>query len=100
MDIAAPYGTPIVASNNGTVTKVDIGSYDGGYGNNAYIDSGNGYVTHYAHMSTVAVSAGQTVIAGQTIVGYVGLTGRTTGAHVHFEIIKNGVLVDPLPFLP
>jgi murein DD-endopeptidase MepM/ murein hydrolase activator NlpD len=100
LDIAAPYGAPIVASNNGVVTKVDIGSYDGGYGNNAYVDGGNGFVTHYAHMSSVSVSAGQSVVAGQTIVGYIGLTGRTTGAHLHFEIMRNGVLVNPISFLP
>ena len=100
LDIAAPYGTPILASNNGVVTKVDIGSYDGGYGNNVYVDGGNGYQTHYAHMSEVDVTAGQTVVAGSTVIGHIGLTGRTTGPHVHFEIIKNGVLVDPLPFLP
>ncbi len=99
LDITADVGTPIVAANSGTVSRVSIGTYDGGYGNNAYIDSGNGYQSHYAHMSSVAVSPGQSVVAGRTVVGYVGLTGRTTGPHLHFEILQNGVLVNPLGFL-
>ncbi len=72
---------------------------DGGYGNNVYIDGGNGYVTHYAHMSTIYVSPGQSVVGGKTVIGTVGSTGRSTGAHLHFEIIQNGVLVNPLGFL-
>ncbi len=99
LDITADVGTPILAANNGTVSRVILGTWDGGYGNNAYIDSGNGVQTHYAHMSSVAVSPGQSVIAGRTVVGYVGLTGRTTGPHLHFEVIQNGVLVNPLGFL-
>ena len=99
VDITADVGTPIVASNNGTVGNVITGTWDGGYGNNVYIDSGNGYQTHYAHMSSVIVSPGQSVTAGKTVIGYVGLTGRTTGAHLHFEVIQNGALVNPLGFL-
>jgi murein DD-endopeptidase MepM/ murein hydrolase activator NlpD len=94
LDITGSYGTPLVASNNGVV-----GSWDGGYGNNIYIDSGNGVQTHYAHLDEVNVSPGQAVIAGRTIIGTVGLTGRTTGPHVHFEVLQNGVLVNPLGFL-
>ncbi len=99
VDITADVGTPIVASNNGVVGRVILGVWDGGYGNNVYIDSGNGYQTHYAHMMNVIVSPGQSVIAGKTVIGTVGLTGRTTGAHLHFEIIQNGALVNPLGFL-
>lgn len=99
LDITDPIGTPIAASTNGVVSKVSVGTYDGGYGNNVYIDAGNSYQTHYAHMLSVIVSSGQSVKQGQ-IIGYVGVTGRTTGPHVHFEIIQNGVLVNPLPFLP
>lgn len=100
LDIAAPVGTPIVAANSGTVVKVDVGSYDGGYGNNVYIDMGNGYESHYAHMSSVNVSAGQSVVGGSTVVGWIGLTGRTTGPHLHFEILRNGVLINPTSVLP
>ena len=99
LDITDPIGTPIAASTNGVVSKVSVGTYDGGYGNNVYVDAGNGYQTHYAHMLSVIVSSGQGVKQGQ-IIGYVGVTGRTTGPHVHFEVIQNGVLVNPLPFLP
>lgn len=99
LDITDPVGTPITAATSGVVSSVSVGSYDGGYGNNVYIDAGNGYQTHYAHMLSVNVSPGQSVRAGQ-VIGYVGLTGRTTGAHLHFEILQNGALVNPLSFLP
>lgn len=99
LDIAAPIGTPIVAAQNGTVSSVSVGTWDYGYGNNVYIDNGAGYKSHYAHMMAVNVSAGQQVEAGKTILGWVGVTGRTTGPHLHFEILRNGALVNPLPFL-
>lgn len=99
LDITNPTGTPIVAAQGGTVIKISTGSWDGGYGNNIVIDSGNGYQTLYAHMSGVNVGIGQQVVAGKTIVGYVGNTGRSTGPHLHFEIRRNGVLVNPLPYL-
>lgn len=99
IDITAPFGTPVVASNNGTVSTVSTGTWDGGYGNNVYIDMGNGYQSHYAHLGGVNVSPGQSVVAGRTVIGSVGLTGRTTGAHLHFEVIRNGVLQNPLAFL-
>lgn len=99
LDITSPIGTPIVAAQNGTVSKIAVGSWDGGYGNNVYIDNGAGYQSHYAHMSAVNVSIGQRVVAGQTVVGWVGMTGRTTGPHLHFEILQNGSLVNPISFL-
>jgi murein DD-endopeptidase MepM/ murein hydrolase activator NlpD len=99
LDITAPYGTPIVAAQNGTVTRVSVGTYDTGYGNNVYVDNGAGMGSHYAHMSSVNVSVGQQVVAGSTIIGWVGLTGRTTGPHLHFEILRNGSLVNPLSYL-
>lgn len=99
LDIAAPVGTPIVAAQSGTVSQVDIGSWDYGYGNNIYIDNGAGYKSHYAHMSVVNVSAGDHVEAGKTVLGWVGLTGRTTGPHLHFEVFRNGVLVNPLSYI-
>lgn len=99
LDITAPFGTPIYAAQNGTVTRVSTGTYDTGYGNNVWISNGNGLETHYAHMNTVNVSAGQSVSAGSTVVGYVGLTGRTTGPHLHFEVRQNGTLVDPMTYL-
>ncbi len=99
LDIAAPYGTPIVAAHNGTVTEVHTGTYDYGYGNNVYISNGNGIISHYAHMEAVNVSPGQQVVGGSTVIGWIGLTGRTTGPHVHFEIKVNGSFVNPLSYV-
>lgn len=100
LDITSPIGTPVVAAQNGRVVKVNIGSWDGGYGTNIMIDNGGGVQSLYAHMSGVNVNIGDTVTAGRTVVGWVGLTGRTTGAHLHFEVLRNGSLVNPLSYLP
>lgn len=99
LDITSPIGTPVVASHNGTVTEVHVGTYDGGYGTNVYVSNGAGIVSHYAHMSGVNVSVGQQVVGGRTVVGWIGMTGRTTGPHVHFEIIQNGARVNPLGYV-
>ncbi len=99
IDIASPFGTPIVAAHNGTVTKISTGTWDGGYGNNVYVSNGAGIESHYAHMNAINVSVGQQVVGGQTVLGSEGLTGRTTGPHLHFEIRRNGGLVDPLPYV-
>jgi murein DD-endopeptidase MepM/ murein hydrolase activator NlpD len=98
LDIATSIGTPIVSAQNGIVESVSVGSWDSGYGTNVYIRNGD-VETHYAHMSGVNVSAGQSVSAGSTVIGWIGMTGRTTGPHVHFEVRKGGVLVDPLPYI-
>ena len=99
LDITAPIGTPLVAAHNGTVTEIHTGTYDGGYGNNVYISNGNGIVSHYAHMQAVNVSVGQQVVGGSTVIGWIGMTGRTTGPHVHFEIKANGAYVNPLSYV-
>jgi len=99
LDIAVPTGVPIVAGQTGTVIKISTGTWDGGYGNNIMIDNGGGYQTLYAHMSGVNVAIGQEVVAGKTVIGFVGNTGRSTGSHLHFEIRKNGVIINPLPYL-
>jgi len=98
LDIATAYGTPIVAAQNGVIESVSTGGWDYGYGINVYVKNGD-VETHYSHMSGVNVSAGQTVTAGSTVLGWIGMTGRTTGPHVHFELRKGGVLVNPLPYL-
>ena len=98
-DITGPIGTPIYAAHSGTVSIVHVGTYDTGYGTNVYIDDGDGVVTHYAHLQSVNVSVGQSAVGGKTIVGWIGMTGRTTGPHLHFEIKRNGVFVDPLQFV-
>jgi LysM repeat protein len=85
VDLGAPVGTPILASASGTVLLSRSGGWNGGYGNYIVIEHGNGTQTLYAHNSQNIVYAGQRVVAGQ-VVGYVGSTGRSTGAHVHFEV--------------
>jgi len=97
IDCAAPVGTPLYAAESGTVTKVSTGSWGGGYGNHIVIDHGNGLKTLYAHMNVVYVSEGQWVGRGENI-GEMGNTGRSTGPHVHFEVIKNGVKQNPLSY--
>ena len=94
LDIGASHGATIVASDGGTVTTA---GEKGGYGNCVMIDHGNGYYTLYGHMSSIAVSVGQSVSKGDTI-GYVGSTGVSTGPHCHFEIRVNGVCTDPAPW--
>jgi len=86
IDLASPVGTPIVAAAPGTVI-IDImnGAWNGGYGNYVVISHPNGTQTLYAHMQRGIVSVGQTVTRGQPI-GYIGMTGHTTGPHVHFEV--------------
>lgn len=86
-------GAPVVAAAAGTVTTA---SYDGSYGNYVIINHG-GTSTVYAHMSGLAVSAGQSVSQGQTI-GYVGATGRATGTHLHFEVYVGDGRVDPTQY--
>lgn len=94
VDIGASSGATIVAADGGTVS---VATYSDSYGNYVFIDHGNGYSTVYAHMSSIAVSAGQSVSQGDTI-GYVGSTGWSTGPHCHFEIRYNGSTVDPAGF--
>lgn len=99
LDITSSFGAPIIAAQDGKVSVVSLGTWDGGYGNNVWVDNGSGVATHYAHMNSVYVKPGDNVVAGKTVIGQVGLSGRTTGAHLHFEIRQNGSLVNPLPFL-
>ena len=95
MDIAGKVGTPIYASKAGTVIKSTRAS---DYGIYVEIDHGNGYVTRYAHCSAIVVKVGQKVAAGENI-ALMGNTGRSTGPHVHFEVIKNGTRVNPAPYI-
>lgn len=96
IDLAGTYGEPIHAAADGIVIRAE---YDnGGYGNVVDIDHGNGYVTRYGHCSKLLVKAGDLVHAGDTI-AQVGSTGRSTGAHLHFEVWINGAPVNPQPYL-
>ncbi len=94
VDIGAASGATIVAADGGTVVMAGVNS---GYGNCVMIDHGNGYKTLYGHMSSIAVSNGQTVSQGETI-GYVGSTGVSTGPHCHYEVWKDGSRIDPEQF--
>lgn len=95
IDIANQLGTPIYAYSAGTVTNA---SWSGALGNAITIDHGNGLVTRYGHLSEMFVSTGDSVVGGQHI-GAMGRTGYTTGVHLHFEVIKNGVHQNPLNYL-
>ncbi len=93
IDFAAPKGTPIMAAGDGVVSRA---CYNGGYGKYVKIRHAGPYATAYAHLSRYAtkVRPGTRVKQGQ-IIGYVGATGRTTGPHLHFELIKNGKPINP-----
>ena len=95
LDIAARTGTPIKAADGGTVSFV---GRRGAYGNLVEINHGNGYVTRYAHCSTINVKKGAKVYKGQ-VIAKVGNTGRSTGSHLHFEVLKNGSNKNPASYV-
>lgn len=95
MDFAAPQGTEIYATGDGTIERADALAQ--GYGNHIVIDHGYGYKTLYGHMSKMAVKAGQQVKRGQ-LIGFVGSTGLSTAPHVHYEVHKNEQIVNPINF--
>lgn len=95
IDLAAPTGTPIGAGMAGRVTSV---GYSPVFGNYVIISHHSNYRTLYAHMSSVRTRTGAYVSTGQTV-GYVGNTGQSTGPHLHFEVYKNGVTVNPLQLM-
>jgi LysM repeat protein len=97
VDIANRTGTPILATDAGYV--VMSGRDTWGYGNQVLIDHGNGYVSRYAHLNSIGVQAGMSVSKNQQI-GTMGNTGRSTGPHLHFEIIQGQARRNPLGFLP
>lgn len=100
IDLARPKGTPIYAAKDGVVIKAVTEFSPGvGYGKHVIINHGNGYTTIYGHCDEVLVSVGEEVNAGEQI-AKVGTTGRSTGYHLHFEILKDGVRYDPREYLP
>ena len=97
-DIACAEGTPILAAADGTVTVANgLDSWGGSYGYYIQIDHGGGLETLYAHCSSICVTTGQQVQAGE-VIGYVGHTGRVTGSHLHFEIHINKIRKDAMSF--
>jgi murein DD-endopeptidase MepM/ murein hydrolase activator NlpD len=95
VDISSHYGQAVLAPADGTVTYAD---FYNGYGRLLQIDHGNGITTRYGHLSGFAVADGQTVHKGE-VIGYVGLTGRSTGPHLHYEVRIHDTPVNPHKFL-
>ena len=95
IDFSAAMGTEAYATGDGVVADVERNEW--GYGNMVIIDHGYGYMTRYAHLQKAAVRKGQKVKRGQKI-GYIGDSGKTTGVHLHYEVLKNDVYVDPINF--
>jgi murein DD-endopeptidase MepM/ murein hydrolase activator NlpD len=95
IDFAAPIGTPIYATADGKIEEVSVKF--SGYGKMIVIDHGFGYKTRYAHMHEFAVRQGQTIKRGE-LIGYVGDTGLSTAPHLHYEVMMNGVLINPVHY--
>lgn len=96
IDLPAPRGTSVVAAAQGIVTLVEN---EGAYGRYVVIDHQSGYHTLYAHLLEAVVRPGERVGAGQ-LIGRVGKTGNATGYHLHYEVHRNGQLVDPIAYVP
>ena len=95
LDFAAPQGTPVYATANGTVKLA--GNVGNGYGNHVIIKHGFSYETLYGHLYRIKVRAGKKVIRGE-VIGWVGNSGKSTGPHLHYEVHKNGRPLDPIYF--
>jgi len=95
LDISTDKGRPVFATADGTITSA---AFTGEYGNLIVIEHGFGLTTRYGHLSAFAAKPGQTVKRG-AVIGYVGATGRATGSHLHYEILANGQLINPLKLL-
>lgn len=95
LDYAAAMGTPIYATGNGRIKSTSF--EEKGYGNHVIINHGYGYETLYGHMVRIKVRPGQTVRRGE-VIGWVGSTGKSTGPHCHYEVIRNGDKIDPIHF--
>ena len=95
IDLRGQPGDPVRATAAGAVSQA---GWNGGYGKLVEIDHGNGLSTRYGHLSEISVAAGQTVKIGQ-ILGRLGSTGRSTGAHLHYETRVEGDAIDPQKFL-
>jgi murein DD-endopeptidase MepM/ murein hydrolase activator NlpD len=95
VDISTDYGTRVLAPADGVVSFADFYS---GYGRMIEIEHGHGYITRYGHLSAFAVHNGQSIHKGQ-VIGYVGLSGRSTGPHLHYEVRINNIPVNPHTYL-
>ena len=95
VDIRAPYGTRVESAGDGIILEA---AWDSGYGNAIVVDHGYGMTTKYGHLSKIFVVVGQEVKRGQ-VIGAVGMTGKTTGPHLHYEVIVNDTPVNPMKYL-
>ena len=95
IDFSAQMGTEAYATGDGVVSDVEKGHW--GYGNMVTIDHGYGYKTRYAHLQKAAVRKGQRMKRGQ-LIGFIGNTGKTTGVHLHYEVLKNDTPINPINF--
>jgi murein DD-endopeptidase MepM/ murein hydrolase activator NlpD len=96
LDFAASVGTPIIASAGGVVSRA---GYEAQYGNMVEIKHAEGFMTRYAHASQILVRTGQTVKRGD-IIAKVGNTGRSSGPHLHYEVMRAGAHINPANMLP
>lgn len=96
IDFSSTVGTEVYATGNGTIASAGRDT-QGGYGNEIIIDHGYKYSTVYAHLSRIFVRPGQKILRGQ-IIGYVGNTGKSTSPHLHYEVRKNGIALNPIYF--
>jgi murein DD-endopeptidase MepM/ murein hydrolase activator NlpD len=95
VDISGNSSDPVYTTADGVVTSAD---YDSAYGYNIIVKHASGVRTHYAHLKEILVKSGQIVKQGETI-GLLGSTGRSTGPHLHYEVLKKGATIDPMPYL-
>ncbi|MCI4671304.1 MAG: M23 family metallopeptidase [Bacteroidia bacterium] len=98
IDFPAPTGTPVMATATGRVNKLVLGNDSSSYGKHIILEHDEIFCTLYAHLSRVNVIPGQIVEEGDTI-GFVGSTGRSTNPHLHYEVIRDGIRIDPEDFL-
>ena len=94
MDFSANAGTPVYATGDGTVVSA---GWETGYGNCIEVNHGFGYRTRYAHLSAIGVKRGQKVVRGE-VIGKVGTTGKSTGPHLHYEVVVKGQKVNPVNY--
>jgi murein DD-endopeptidase MepM/ murein hydrolase activator NlpD len=97
VDIASPRGTLVLAAGPGRIVLIKKSDLVAGYGNYVEVDHGNGYITRYSHLEDISVKQGQFIKKGQSL-GSVGSSGGSIAPHLHYEVIKNNINIDPIKF--
>jgi murein DD-endopeptidase MepM/ murein hydrolase activator NlpD len=98
VDIAMPRGSAVIATASGTVIEICKSTVQAGYGNYIEIDHGNGFITRYAHLEDVQVKYRQKITKG-SVIATVGNSGGSIAPHLHYEIIRDGITVDPVHYM-